>query len=280
MKLTFYTFFPSLLAFLSGTFFISILFYINERRIEILRIAMWTFWTFLLFSILGLIAAKSESLISSFFYTLTGSLLLGVLYLILAPITLDWWRRDSLQDVLITSTALFFFGLSGFILIFNIQEAIYTHLLYLFLASTPAFFLPVFFLKSFDLWINIPAKKYLSWAYPLDKPIPKLVPVDTIKVVMNFTPVPAKEKIFEGYEVEYPANVPLGELFHYFISFHNKHREYRKKPIQFVNDQQLPLEWNLYKYSSGKKKIYLNVEKTLTENEIGKDDIIYAASFN
>ena len=92
--------------------------------------------------------------------------------------------------------------------------------------------------------------------------------------------MPGKNTDFEGYEVEYPGNVDLGTLFHYFISFHNKHREYRKKPIQFLSDNQLPLEWMLYKYSPQKKKVLLDTEKTLFENQIGGNDIIYATSIN
>lgn len=281
MKLEFYTFLPSVLAFLCGIFFTATLFYKQKKDIAILRLVIWIVWIFLLFSLLGLVATKIISLTVNYFITLSGCLLLGIFYLIIAPITLSWWSRKTLKDILIGAIMFYFFGLSGFILIYNILSDQSTHFLYLLLGATPAFLLPAIALKSYDYWMLIPTLQYKTWTYPLHKPVPRLIPVDTIKVVMNFTPSPQKgNRLFEGYEVEYPGNVSLGELFHYFISFHNKHREYRKQPIEFITGNQIPLQWVLYKVSGSKKKVYLNTDKTLVENEIGMNDIIYAASSN
>ena len=281
MKLEFYTFLPSVLAFLCGLFFTAILFYKQNKVILISRLGIWIVWTFLLFSMLGLIAIKMSSLTVSYFVVLSGFFLLGCLYLVLAPVTLGWWSRKTLKDVLIGLIMFYFFGLSGFILIYNLLSEQYTYFLYLMLGATPAFLLPALAVTSYDYWMLIPQIQYKTWTYPLHKPVPRLIPVDTIKVVMNFTPSPEQgNKSFEGYEVEYPGNVSLGELFHYFISFHNKHREYRKKPIEFMTGNQIPLKWVLYKISPSKKKVYLNTDKTLLENAIEMNDIIYASSSN
>ena len=116
--------------------------------------------------------------------------------------------------------------------------------------------------------------------YPIHEPIPKLQPIDPIKLMMNFTPVPSGSNgPFESYEVEFPTNRNLSELFHYFICFHNKHREYKKRPIQFLEGE-VPLAWVLYKYTPQKKKQYLDMDKTLIENQVYANEHIYALSSN
>lgn len=273
----FYKLLPALLAFLSGIAFAGILMYEKGSELGLVRWAIWLVWSLLLFAALGFVASRSETLISGFIWVITASFLFGILYLILAPMTLSWWRRQKLSDVLIAALALYFTGIAGFILVYTLTAHENQYLL---LSGSLAFLFPAFAMKSYDFWLAIPPLRYRTWQYPLHEPVPRLIPVDTIKVVMNFTPVPGKSVAFEGYEVEYPTNVPLGELFHYFISFHNKHREYRKMPIQYMADNQLPLEWSLYKYSSGRKKVFLDTDKTLIENDIRGNEAIYATSTN
>lgn len=275
----FYKLLPALLALLSGIAFTGILIYEKGSAVSILRWAIWLFWIFLLFAVFGFINSKTDSLITGFVTLFAGAFVMGLLYLILASHTLSWWRRELLFDIFIAGLSLYFVGLAGYILTYNLLEN-ENQFQYLLLSGSPAFFLPAVIVASYDLWMKIPALKYRTWTYPVHEPVPRLVPVDTVRVMMNFTPVPGKNADFEGYEVEYPGNVDLGTLFHYFISFHNKHREYRKKPIQFLSDNQLPLEWMLYKYSGQKKKVLLDTEKTLFENHVSENDIIYATSIN
>ncbi|SKB47774.1 TssN family type VI secretion system protein [Dyadobacter psychrophilus] len=275
----FYKILPALLALLSGLAFTGILIYEKGSAISILRWAIWLIWVCLLFAILGFINSKTDSITTGFIVLLAMSFLMGILYLILAPMTLPWWSDDSLLDIFIAGLSLYFVGIAGYILTYNLLEH-ENPFQYLLLSGSPAFLLPALIYVSYALWMKIPALQYKTWSYPVNEPVPRLVPVETVRVMMNFTPVPGKNEPFEGYEVEYPGNTTLGQLFHYFISFHNKHREYRKKPIQFLSDNQLPLEWMLFKYSPQRKKIILDTEKTLFENDVKGNDIIYAISTN
>ncbi len=147
-----------------------------------------------------------------------------------------------------------------------------------FMVALLAFWLPVLLLFSYDLWMRIPALKYKTWLFPAHLPVPRLHPVEPMKVTMNFTPLPTgKDGPFEGYEVEFPTDAMVGDLFHYFIAFHNKHREYSKKPIQYLNGK-IPLEWVLYKSVTPRKKQYLDMDKTLLENQVLPHEHIYAYS--
>lgn len=277
MHLTLSSILPALTAFGAGLVTICLLFYVGKKPKEIVRLVIWIFWTMLLFSVVAFASTRVEAFTVRFAILSCGSFLLGLLYLILAPLTLDWWKRTNLYDVFFLNLTLLCFGISGSLLIYQLTVA--EEKTTLLMQATFVFALPALALKAYDYWMLIPSKKYKSWIYPVHEPVPRLLPVDTIKVSMNFTPVPGSTQgPFEGYEVEYPSNVSLGDLFHYFISFHNKHREYRKKPIQFMTDDHQPLEWVMFKYTHGKKKIYLNTDKSLIENQVGPDEMIYAAS--
>ena len=277
MDLTFDKLLPVLAGLILGLLSLGYLFYQKAGEIAIGRIIIWIVWTWVLFALFGFFALKIEVLPYRFFMISMGSLLTGVLYLVLAPLTLNWWKRSDLTDVFLTNYLLLFFGISGF-------SAVYVSLsdsgisVYYLLSGLLAFLLPALVAKSYDYWMLIPAIKYKTWIFPIHAPIPKLQPIEPIKLMMNFTPSPSNRNVnFESYEVEFPTNEPLSNLFHYFISFHNKHREYRKKPIQYLNGE-VPLEWVLYKYSPQKKKLYLDMDKTLIENQVTTNEHIYAAS--
>ncbi|KAA0989265.1 TssN family type VI secretion system protein [Dyadobacter aurulentus] len=268
-----------MLALLSGLAFTGILMYEKGSAMSILRWAIWLIWTFLLFAILGFVNSTTDSITSAFTILFVSSFVMGILYLVLAARTLPWWSSDLLVDVFIAGLSLYFAGIAGYIITYNLLEH-ENPFRYLLLSGSPAFILPALVSVSYKLWMKIPAFRYKTWTYPVSEPVPRLVPVETVRVMMHFTPVPGKNEAFEGYEVEYPGNTSLGQLFHYFISFHNKHREYRKKPIQFLSNNQLPLEWMLFKYSPQKKRIILDTDKTLFENDVKGNDIIYAISTN
>jgi hypothetical protein len=279
MHLTFSSILPAAIALILGFLMIWLLFYVNKKPKAGVRIAIWAFWIMLLFSITAFGSTRLEAFTSRFAILSFGSFVLGIVYLILAPQTLDWWARSHSSDVFLLNLTLFCFGISGSLLVCKL--VIPEEKTVLLMQAEFLFFLPSLALKAYDYWMLIPSKKYKSWMYPVHEPVPRLLPVDTIKVNMNFTPIPGSTQgPFEGYDVEYPSNVSLGDLFHYFISFHNKHREYRKKPIQFMTDDHQPLEWVMFKYTHGRTKVYLNADKTLTENQVGPDDTIYAASLN
>ena len=279
MNMTLSILITPIIGLLSGMILLGNLLYWRGGDISLIRVILWILWIFVLFGGLGLVATKIEVLPYSFFSVTSGSLLFGLFYLVAAPITLGWWRRSSLADVLLVGFIFLFIGISGFSLVYGLLSASGVSVYYC-LTGLLAFLVPAFLVKSYDYWMVIPKKKYKTWIYPVNEAVPQLHRIDPIKLVMNFTPVPSgKNGPFEGYEVEFPTNLSLSELFHYFISFHNKHREFRKKPIQYM-DGEKPLEWVLFKYSDKNKKIYLDMEKSLLDNSVRSNEAIYAMSMN
>lgn len=271
------TIFPSAIALVAGLMLLWLIVHLKAVAPGFARLLIWVCWTSLLFAATAFLTTRVESLETRFQMLSAASFIMGILYLVLAPLTLDWWRRDVLADVFLLNAALLCFGIFGCLIIYHATTPVAE--IYPVLQGVVAFGWPSLALKAYDWWVIIPSKKYKSWTYPVHEPVPRLLPVDTIKVRMNFTPVPGPlNGFFEGYDVEFPVNVSLGDLFHYFISFHNKHREYRKNPIQFMTEDHRPLEWVIFKYTSGKKKVYLNTDQTLAENQIGQSETIYAAS--
>lgn len=277
MNLTFETILPFSCCLLFGIALIVYIYRQKDQQISAVRVGIWILWIFVLFGLLSLIASKIEVLPYAFAAVAVGSALIGILYLVLAKITLDWWKRSRVEDVFLFGLCLLCFGSAGFLIVYALLSDSPQYLLH-FIPALLGFVIPPVLAKSFDFYMQIPKLRYKTWSYPIYSEVPRLQPVDPIKLMMNFTPVPSEKEVqFESYEVEFPTNESLSDLFHYFISFHNKHREYKKKPIQYLNGE-MPLQWVLYTYSPQKKKLYLDMEKTLIENQIGPNGHIYAAS--
>jgi len=275
--LTFDILLLSLISLILGLAALGVLFYLKRGTISVIRVIIWIVWDLLLFTGLAFMAVKIGSLNVSFLMVMLGATLLGIIYLLLAPLTLIGWQRTRFNDLSLMGLGLFFFGLAGFSLLYGLISGTQISVSY-FMVALLAFWLPVLLLFSYDLWMRIPALKYKTWLFPAHLPVPRLHPVEPMKVIMNFTPLPTgKDGPFEGYEVEFPTNATVGDLFHYFIAFHNKHREYSKKPIQYLNGK-IPLEWVLYKPLTSRKKQYLDMDKTLLENHILPQEHIYAYS--
>lgn len=275
--LTFDILLPTLISLILGMATLGGLIYLKRGTVSVVRVIIWIVWDLLLFAGLAFMAVKIDSLNVSFLLTTLGASLLGILYLLLAPLTLTGWQRARFGDISLIGLGLFFFGLSAFFLVYRMLSATQISVSY-FMVALLAFWLPVLLLFSYDLWMRIPALKYKTWLFPAHLPVPRLHPVEPMKVTMNFTPLPTgKDGPFEGYEVEFPTDAMVGDLFHYFIAFHNKHREYSKKPIQYLNGK-IPLEWVLYKSVTPRKKQYLDMDKTLLENQVLPHEHIYAYS--
>lgn len=275
--LTFDILLPTLISLVLGMAALGGLFYLKRGTLSVVRVIIWIVWNLLLFTGLAFLAVKIDSLNASFLMVTLGAALLGILYLALAPLTLTGWHRTRFSDLSLMGLGLFFLGLAVFSLLYNLLSDTQVSVSY-FMIALLAFWLPVLLLLSYDFWMRIPAMKYKTWLFPAHLPVPRLHPVDPMKVTINFTPLPTgKDGPFEGYEVEFPTNATVGDLFHYFIAFHNKHREYSKKPIQYLNGK-IPLEWVLYKSMTARKKQYLDMDKTLLENQVLPQEHIYAYS--
>ncbi len=253
--------------------------YLLERpTFNPVRTGIGLLWVTLALAATGYFVPRLPSLTLGVSLTVLIAVLLGCAYSFLAPMLLTTGSKHRTPTVILSAVCFYAWGVTGLSATYVTARYPTEQLLY-WMGGAAAFLLPPFLVHSYTLWMNIPPLKYKSWLYPVQQAVPRLHPVAPIKLRMNFTPEPADEHVeLEGYEVEFPTNVPLSELFHYFISFHNKHREYRKKPIQYlINDQ--PLSWLFYTRNTRNQKTYLDCDKTLPENGIHPGGEIFAISF-
>lgn len=260
---------------LSGTISLLIALRQGASEINVVRMAIGLLWTALLFAGVAYVRPHMANLMVAVAFITLATSALGTLFVWLAPRLIPGINRSDLSRILLFALAFYCLGMPGFCaVLYALSESSF----FFEIGATLGFPAAVLMIKSFDLWLAIPPLKYKSWVFPVGAEAPKLFPIDTIRLHMNFTPVPGEgAPEFEGYEVEFPTNVILADLFHYFVLFHNKHREYRKRPLQYmINDQ--PLSWLFYTLTPSGKKRYLDYEQTLPENGMANSDLIFAES--
>lgn len=260
-----------------GILSVGLLLYLKGDEIRIPRLAIWIIWYWGIFGLLGLVAVKYASFPVGFWLVQIGSLLMGILYLFLAPRTLPWWNINQFAIVFLTAETFLCWGLLGMAVVYGLltKESI-SLLPYLLLGALP-FILPLFFYKAFYAVVSIPSKRYKRWFYPEGAPIPKLEPVAPIEVVMRFTKFPDEpDSMDELKPVEFPSKLPLGLLFHYFINYYNV--KMNKGKINYANRGKV-FGWEFYRVNLLNQREYLDFDKSLVENQVKPKDTIYAESF-
>ncbi len=271
----------TLLPFILGLALAGLLLYIRAG-VSLVRLIIGAVWVMILFGIVGYLITKVDALPLRFLVLMSVAMAIGVLYLYLVPKALTGWTRSGVLDLFLPGLVLMVFGISGFLVshytLAHPDKESNVNIISL-LAAFPAFLLPSFCVYSYDQWASIPTLRYPTWTYPLYRELPRLHPEEPIKIKMNYTLQPTgMDGPFEGYEVEFPTNVPLGDLFHYFIAFHNRQPKNRNAAIQYLHGE-TPVEWILYRYAlSGNRKVHLAMDKTLPENGIQNGDAIFACS--
>lgn len=271
----------TLVLFVLGLILTGLLLY-ARAGVSKVRLVIGIVWSLILFGLMGYLTTLIHALPMRFLSLMAMSLGLGIIYLHMAPNALPDWSRTSVLDLFLPGLVLMVFGISGFLIChfaLSNSGAENSNNLTSLLAAFPAFLLPASWVYSYSQWASIPPLRYTTWTYPLYRELPKLHPVDPIKINLNYTTQPSGlDGPFEGYEVEFPTNVPLGDLFHYFIAFHNRQAKNRRALIQYVQGD-MPVEWILYRNAPpAGKRVHLDMVKTLPENGVKYGDTIYASS--
>ncbi len=260
-----------------GLFSAGLLIYLKGNSVRVPGLIIWVLWYWVLFGFLGFIVTKIDDFPTAFWIIQLSSLLLGVVYILLAPRTLNWWDSNEISVVFLTAETFLCWGIFGMSLVYGllVKQAV-VFLPYILLGTIP-FLLPLLLLKSHQSLNSIPAKRYKRWRYPEGTPVPLLEPADPIEVIMRFTRLPDEPSSMDELKpVQFPSKKPLGVLFHYFVNFYNT--KMNKGKINYSNRGQM-FEWEFYRLKMPNQREYLDADKSLIENQIQPNDIIYAESF-
>lgn len=223
---------------------------------------------FMVISFLGLIPGLSVR--TAFLLMLVAYLVAGIAHIYLIHEFLPGLdaQKRLLYTVVLT--------LLGFIVVFILNRYILPVTSYaIYALSLVIFPLPLLFGHTFSLYLNIPARIYKKWYFPVDHTMPDLDLLDLSRVLiiqLEFLRT-ASEGTRTNFKAKAPHNMPFGELFRIFISDYNE--SHPQNTIEIVNEQHIPYPWVFYiKTPWWKRDRYIDPDLTFQDNRIGNNDII------
>lgn len=267
-----------IIAVVIGFIFMGLLFYFNKTEIKLKELLIWILFHILVFGLVGMWVAVIPDFVKAFWLLQVISLVLGAIYVLIAIKMVSWWELEEFSIAFITTEIIICWGVVGVTLgVVFINNRLTALLPYLVSGVLP-FLLPLFLIKAYNTLTTIETKRYKRWVYNESRRQLNLEPVDIIVVNIRFTKL-AEEKVFEEKNgVELPGKHSLGDLFQYFIQYYNMKEGKLSKQIYYKNHGQL-FEWEFYRVSLLNQRFYLDPDKTLIENNVGQNEIIYAESF-
>lgn len=148
-------------------------------------------------------------------------------------------------------------------------------LFYPIVVSTLLFFVPLLVFHSFQAAYDIPAARFPTWQYPLNKPIelPDIDGGDRVLIIGFEVAERAMDSRKNYFRVRAPETWQLSTLFYHFINEYNDPD--KKTAIEYINKEHEPYEWWFYK----KPKWYqirkiLNPEFSIRESGIKENTVI------
>ena len=271
--------YPLISALLLALLATGILLYMAMTRLRAVRLGIGMLGGFVIFGSLGLILAQTDSLVVSFAVLSLVSFGIGVALAAYGSLVFNGAESGEPWVNLLTGVFLAAWSWLGFTLVGGLLAPARLGWFPSLSVALLGVLIPTLFKFARHYWLEIPQVRYRRWYFDSTAPLPVLEPIDVVRVAVRFTKKPdASPPEFEGYTVGFPGQVPLGELFRYFIDSHNnRHRDYRRNPIQYVSNGR-PLGWLLYQ-QVGESRQYLDTDKTLIENGISDQQTIFAESF-
>ena len=228
---------------------------------------------------LGAGLAKIESVTAGFYWLEGLVLLLGVAHLVMARQQFAWLRTAAVADELAL--------LSLVAALLAMSQSLGSGLLRSngpFLPATALgwlpFYLPTVFMLAYEAFVLIPARVYRKWFYPVDREVPLIELVDTIRLHVRVSKGP-DNPLLTTYTVKAPIDRTLHDLFHYMIYSHN-HEENPESPIQYheVDTEGSLLGWVFYRPKlRGFVKSYLDPSLSLNRSQLKSDAVIVARSY-
>ena len=219
---------------------------------------------------------RSSSIQTLFFFILLAYLIAGIVHTFLLKMFLG--QLKSQYGLLFTLLLM----LLGFIAVFILNRFIFyksSHALYT--LGLVIFPLPLLFIYTLQLFLNIPDRIFRKWLYPVNHDMPNLDLLDLSRVLIiqfEFLKSPG-ESSYTNFKAKAPINMPFGELFYIFINDYNE--SHPQNIIEVLNDSQAPYPWIFnVKTPWWKRTNYVDPDLTFQENGIVNNDIIFCQRVN
>lgn len=228
---------------------------------------------------LGAAFARSESLVTVFYWIEALAVVLGILHVVVSRKLFSYLPGGGFWSELLMAAAVLFLIAGAFTGLFQLMQRSDRFLPALASGLIP-FLLPLLFLYAYTAWLAIPPKVYRKWFYPLDRAVPLIELNDTVRLNFKVAKAPDASEL-ATYTVKAPIDRTLHDLFHYMIYSHNA-EENPEQPILYHehNHEGSLLGWVFYKQGmGGLSKQFLDPALTLMRNGIRANDVIIARSF-
>ncbi|MBS1589516.1 MAG: hypothetical protein JST52_07880 [Bacteroidetes bacterium] len=222
----------------------------------------------------------TRNLFFSFWVLSSVFLLFGIIH--------QWWARKkyffSLQHnkgkIMLAEI---FFGLGMMLFVVGVFSSLQyflkgdrSYLFYPMVMSGLFFFLPMLIQSMFTAALDIPAREYEAWPYPLFNPpsIPEEDPNEKV-LVIGFEMAKKSGQTLTYFRAKAPENIKLGHLFCFFVSDYNDQQS--ETPIEVADASEMPHQWIFSKKRKWyqPRKMY-NAERNFRENGIFENTIIIA----
>jgi hypothetical protein len=235
------------------------------------------FMSFILSSLSFIFTNKSYS-INSYFMIHICIFILGIIHLIVFFKYSHKIRKATLFEGFLYTTIIMLVAITIINYSHYLNKSIKVNLDFNF--AYTIFLLPFIFMVCFDLYWNIPVKKYAFWIYPLGKEVPVVEVINSIKIKFYLSKK-QEDDHFNEFELNVPTYVKLGDFIHYFFYRYN-HDKNPDSPIMTSKDNigSIPYQWNFYKPRLKYFRSYLDHNKTIEELKIHNNDTIYLVRLN
>ncbi|QIP13090.1 TssN family type VI secretion system protein [Spirosoma aureum] len=243
------------------------------------KLLMYSVGAIAIAAALGATFARSESLVTVFYWLEGLALMLGIAHVLISRKLFPFQATGGFWSELLFTGAILFLIAGAFTGLFQGLQRSDRFLPALASGLLP-FLLPLLFLYAYMAWLAIPPRIYRKWFYPIDRAVPLIELNDTVRLNFRVAKAPDVTEL-ATYTVKAPIDRTLHDLFHYMIYSHNA-EENPEQPILYYeqNHEGSLLGWVFYKESfGGLSKQFLDPALTLTRNGIKANDVIIARSF-
>jgi len=209
------------------------------------------------------------------FISIQGAmLLLGILHVFLMKKFFNFKDIGNIWPELLFSIAFCLICFAPFMMVFKyFNQPLFNHY---FLGTFIFLVLPIFFIKTFELAIDMPTRVYKKWYYPLNSQVEKPKDIhlkNLLTISVQFLKTPEDKKI-TNFKVNAPEEMDFGKLFFFFINeYNNKHPE---QTIEYIGSEGKPHGWIFYHkprwYSLFKKFLYPN--RTIFKNNVTENSTV------
>ncbi|MBO0936698.1 hypothetical protein J2I47_09095 [Fibrella sp. HMF5335] len=254
---------------------------ILRRRTDVLtkKMGLYLLAALVLAGGLGAGLSRMESVTMAFYWLEGMVLVLGMGHLVMSRQQFAWLRTSPISDELALAGLVASLMAVTQTLAYGLMHPAGPFLPALALGWLP-FFLPLLFMLAYEAFVLIPARVYRKWFYPVDREVPLIELVDTIRLHVQVSKAPDQPAL-TTYTVKAPIDRTLHDLFHYMIYSHN-HEEDPEHPIQYheVNTEGSLLGWVFYRPRlGGFVKSYLDPSLSLSRSHLKTDATIVARSY-